>query len=76
MTEIDEIKIRIEALERQVGIQVKKWGWSEIIEPTQNIQPSKKKKKKKTVPQAEPAELESHPSHNWKPGNKGPRGEV
>jgi hypothetical protein len=28
------------------------------------------------VPQAEPAEVESHPSHNWRPGNKGPRDEI
>ena len=26
-------------------------------------------------PQAEPAEVEAHPSHNWQPGNKGPRDE-
>jgi hypothetical protein len=26
-------------------------------------------------PQCEPAEVESHPTHNWAPGNKGPRDE-
>lgn len=25
------------------------------------------------IPQCEPAELESHPTHNWAPGNRGPR---
>lgn len=25
--------------------------------------------------QCEPAEVESHPSHNWAPGNRGPRDE-
>jgi len=68
MTEIEAMKKRIEDLERQVGIQVKPWA-------TVYTAPAKKKKKK-TIPQAEPAELESHPSHNWKAGNKGPRDEV
>jgi len=27
------------------------------------------------VPQAEPAEVEAHPTHNWAPGHKGPRDE-
>jgi hypothetical protein len=28
------------------------------------------------IVQCEPAEVESHPSHNWAPGNKGPREEL
>lgn len=70
MTEIEEIKQRIQALECHVGLQVKPWGWRDVLSPR------KKKKKKKTVPQEEPAEVEAHPDHNWKAGNKGPRDAV
>jgi len=60
---MDDIKRRIEDLERQVGIPVKPWA-------TVYKAPAKKKKKK-TVPQAEPAEVESHPTHNWNEGSPG-----
>ena len=68
MTEIESIKKRIEELERHVGINPASWATV--------YTPPARKRKKKPIPQEEPAELESHPTHNWKPGNKGPQDEV
>lgn len=69
LIELQAIKTRIEALEHQNGVYVAPWPGD---------QKQKKKEKEKnhpTIPQAEPAEVEAHPSHNWKPGNTGPQDE-